>query len=111
MISLAEVLGLLALCAGVWLWLDSIKVREVGVGAARHACRQEGVQLLDDTVVFRSLRLARDGDGRLKLQRVYDFEYSSTGNNRFRGSVMLLGQEVGLLDVSEHRGRHLYSVN
>ncbi|MFN3985677.1 MAG: DUF3301 domain-containing protein [Rhodocyclaceae bacterium] len=100
-----ELLALLLLCGAVWFWLDSIKVRELGVRAARESCRREGVQLLDDTVAFRSLRAARDDNGRVALRRVYDFEYSGTGNDRYRGSVMLLGRDVVMLDLSEHRMR------
>ena len=87
-------LGLLA-----WLWHDSLKARDAGVGEARAACAAEDLQLLDDTVAIRSLRFARDDAGRLRLQRVYGFEYSDTGDNRRRGSVVLLGHRVVVLNV------------
>lgn len=98
-----EVVFLIALCALAWFWVDTVRVREVGMAAARQACQREGVQLLDDTVAFRSLRFARDDDGRLGLQRTYEFEYSDSGDDRYRGSVMLLGREVVMLDVSGHQ--------
>jgi uncharacterized protein DUF3301 len=104
--SFAELLALILLCLLGWFWLDSIRVRELGVQAARSACRREGVQLLDDTVSIRSVRLARDDDGRLSLRRVYDFEYSGSGDDRQRGSVMLLGGEVVLLDVGRRPPPH-----
>lgn len=103
----AELIVLILLCLLAWFWLDSIKVRELGVKAARESCLREGVQLLDDTVAFRSLRPARDDNGQVLLQRVYDFEYSGSGNDRYRGSVMLLGREVVMLDVSEHLSKRL----
>lgn len=99
----AELIALILLGVLAWFWLDSIKVRELGVKAARQSCMREGVQLLDDTVAFRSLRPVRDADGRMQLRRVYDFEYSGSGNDRYRGTVILLGREVVMLDVSEHR--------
>jgi hypothetical protein len=93
----------LAVLAGVgWFWFDTNRAREAGMRAARDGCRREGVQLLDETVAFRSLRFARDDNGRLALKRVYDFEYSDSGNDRFQGAVMLLGDEVLMLDVSAH---------
>jgi hypothetical protein len=61
--------------------------------------RSGGLLLLDATVSIASLKLARDDDGRLKLQRAYDFEYSDTGDNRKRGSLVLLGTSVVLLNV------------
>lgn len=103
----AELFVLILLCLLAWFWLDSIKVRELGVKAARESCLREGVQLLDDTVAFRSLRPARDDNGQVLLQRVYDFEYSGSGNDRYRGSLMLLGREVVMLDVSEHLSKRL----
>lgn len=66
---------------------------------ARAACAAENLLLLDDTVAVRSLRPVRDDAGRLRLQRVYDFEYSDTGDNRRRGSVTLLGDEVVMLSL------------
>ena len=97
--ELLELLVLALLGAAVWLWLDSLKAREIGVKAAQAACADEGLQFLDDTVAIRSLRLIRDDDGRLRLRRVYGFEYSDTGDNRRPGTVTLLGQRVELLHV------------
>ncbi len=97
--DLLELLGLALLLAAVWLWLDSLKARETGIRAAQSACDEERLQFLDDTVVIRSLRLARDDDGQLKLRRVYAFEYSDNGDNRRPGSVTMLGQQVEYLHI------------
>jgi hypothetical protein len=94
-----ELILVVLLVALAWLWLDSLNVREAAVKAARAACESEGLMLLDDTVAIASVKLGRDADGHLKLQRAYDFEYSDTGDNRRSGSVMLLGRRVVLLNV------------
>lgn len=94
-----ELLLLMLLAAAVWLWMDSLRARETGIRAAREACSEEGLQLLDETVVIRSLRPARDDEGQLKLRRVYAFEYSDNGDNRRSGSVTMLGQQVEYLHV------------
>jgi|SRR6478672_5708485 hypothetical protein len=94
-----EILSLVVFAGVVWLWLDSLKAREVAVRAARAACTAEGLLLLDDTVAIANLKLKRDDDGHVKLQRAYDFEYSDTGNNRLKGSVVLLGHRVMLLNI------------
>ncbi len=67
--------------------------------AARAACAAEGLLLLDDTVAIANLKPKRDGDGHVKLQRAYNFEYSDTGNNRLTGSVVLLAHRVMLLNI------------
>lgn len=100
--NLTELLLLVLTALGVWFWFDSLKAREIGVQAARDACHDEGLQFLDETVVGNSLRLARDDEGRLKLRRVYAFEYSDTGNDRRSGSVTMLGHDVEILHVRPH---------
>lgn len=94
-----EMLGLLALAfAGGFLW-DSLRAREAANAAIRAACAAEGLLFLDDTVGLASLSPVRDAEGRLRLRRVYGFEYSDTGSNRRRGHVTLVGQTVGAIDV------------
>ncbi len=94
-----ETIFIFLAAAGVWLWLDTLKAREAGIAAARRACDEDGLQLLDDTVAGRSVRLARDDDGRLRLRRIFAFEYSDTGDNRRNGTVTLLGQHVEYLQI------------
>ncbi len=94
-----ESVGIVVLAALAWFWLDSIRVRETAVEAARTACNAEGVMLLDDTVAISALKLARNERGRLQFQRAYDFEYTDTGNNRLKGGIVLLGREVIMVNV------------
>ncbi|MBL8430583.1 MAG: DUF3301 domain-containing protein [Dechloromonas sp.] len=100
--NLSELLFLALTALGVWFWLDSLKTREIGVNAARNACQSDGLQFLDETVAGQSVRLARDDAGRLRLRRVYAFEYSDTGNDRRPGSVTLLGHDVEFLHLRPH---------
>ncbi|WP_371322578.1 DUF3301 domain-containing protein [Dechloromonas sp. ZY10] len=90
---------LLLALAGLWFWLDTLKAREAGVLAAREACAAEGWQFLDESVAGRGVRLARDDEGRLRLRRIYAFEYSESGFERSRGSITLLGQSVEWLSI------------
>jgi hypothetical protein len=100
--NLSELLFLVLTALGVWFWLDSLKARETGVNAARQACLGDGLQFLDETVVGQSVRFARDDAGRLRLRRVFSFEYSDTGNDRRSGSVTMLGHDVEYLHVRPH---------
>jgi hypothetical protein len=82
-----------------WLWYSSFRAREAGIHAVRRACEAEGLQLLDETIALARVRPQRDATGRLSLMRIYHFEYSDTGDNRRRGSVHLLGDQVTLLNL------------
>ena len=99
-----EIAVIVAIAALAWLWFDSLKAREAAVRAARAACVAEMVMLLDDTVAISGIKAARDDDGRLKLQRAYDFEYTDSGNNRLHGSVVLVGHRVAILNIGSREG-------
>jgi hypothetical protein len=94
-----EVIGILLLGGIAWLWYDSLRAREAAIRAAREICAAEGLMLLDDTVSISALKPVRREDGRLALQRAYDFEFSDTGNNRLKGSMVLHGHRLVLLNV------------
>src|SRR5687767_14855685 len=104
--ALPEILGIALLAAIAWLWLDSLKVREAAVRAAREICRAEGLLLLDDTVSISGIRLRRGEDGSVRLQRSYDFEFSDTGNNRLKGDLVMLGHRLLLLNVASTAARN-----
>jgi hypothetical protein len=99
-----EILAVLALAAVAWYWLDSVRARDTAVEAARVACEGEGLLLLDDTVAIARIRPARDEDGRVRLQRAYEFEYSDSGDNRLKGSIVLLGRRVVMLNIGVRDG-------
>jgi hypothetical protein len=97
-----EALALLALLAAALAWMDSMKAREHAVEAGRSACERYEVQFLDDTVSFANLRFARDAEGRLKLRRVYTFEFSDTGSNRRHGAIVMLGADLEDLQLEPY---------
>ena len=98
--DLLDLLGLLLLGAVAWLWLDSLKAREMAVPAAKAACNSERLLLLDDTIAIQRIGLARDGDGVSRIRRVYDFEFSDTGNDRTAGSIVMLGSRVLVINLN-----------
>ena len=95
-----EVIGVLLVCALAWLWIDSLKARERAIAATKAACNSENLLLLDDTVAIARISLGRNTDGRVNLRRVYDFEYSNSGNDRTSGSVVLLGDRVLVINLN-----------
>ena len=50
--SFIEISVLVVFSALGWLWLDSLKAREIAVTAARNACAADGYLLLDDTAIL-----------------------------------------------------------
>jgi len=97
--TLVELIAVLAAATFSALVWTSLMAREAANAAMRATCKAEGLLFLDDTVGLTSMRLVRDTEGRLRLRRVYGFEYSDTGDNRRKGSVALLGDRVIMVDV------------
>jgi hypothetical protein len=86
----------------IWFWHASMSAREHANGAAREACEQLQLVMLDGTVAISRLWMRRDADGRLRLERTYGFEYTDDGYRRLRGFVVTLGPRVisvGLADT------------
>ena len=75
-------------------WLDSIRAKEVATKQARKACKKIMLEFLDETVVIKKIRLRRNSLGRLVFYREYQFEFTSTGEYRYKGRVTLLGKQL-----------------
>jgi hypothetical protein len=88
-----HLLALLVVLGIGWLWLDGARAREMAVGLAQRACRDRGVQMLDQAVALRRLGLRWRSRG-LRLRRVYRFEFSEEGVGRRTGYLVLLGLEL-----------------
>lgn len=97
-----ELGAIVAVAAGVLLWLDSLRARERAVRAGRSACERYHLQFLDDTVSFARMRLARNRDGEMRIARTYTFEFSDTGNNRRQGAIVMLGADVQDLQLEPY---------
>ncbi|MFC5740320.1 DUF3301 domain-containing protein [Dyella tabacisoli] len=90
MSKLSDLILLLALMTLVGLWLKLNRSRELAVGEARAQCHRHGLQLLDETVGLRGLRLRRI-DGQRMLERCYAFEVSIDGDDREPGRLWMVG--------------------
>lgn len=86
-------LFLLAIALAVWAWMDGLRAREHAIRHGRELCRGAGVQLLDQTVSLKRLRLLRR-DGLPTFVRRYGFEVSLDGSDRHRGHLDLAGHRL-----------------
>jgi hypothetical protein len=90
---LTAIVAIAVIGAIVLAWHANLEAREAANEIAADTCQRAGVQLLEDTVFFQSLKFVRS-DGRLGLRRTYIFEYSDDGERRRRGFVVLLGRDL-----------------
>ncbi|OOG54442.1 DUF3301 domain-containing protein [Rhodanobacter sp. C03] len=96
--DLSSLLLLLVLATIVGLWLKLSVARERAVREARRQCQQHGLQLLDETVGLRGLRLRRV-NGLRRLERCYGFEVSIDGHDREPGRLWMLDDALTSLSL------------
>ena len=78
----------------VAFWSAGRAAAEVATIHGRHACTAAGVQWLDQSVHLLSIRLRRNGEGRLAWERQFQFEYSSGGDDRHAGRLVMQGTRL-----------------
>ena len=98
------------------LWSREQQAKLQALTLVRRHCQQEDVQLLDDTLMLDSWRLRRlpklaliSADSNRQrpsgwqLMRCYRFEFSSTGDERYSGELVLAGRRLWRLQLQAHR--------
>ena len=84
-------------------WSSTMKAREIAFMAANVYCQKMEVFLLDEYVALNGQWLKRDTDGKIKAWRSYQFEFSSTGDERYHGKVIMLGGKVIKIQLEPYR--------
>lgn len=103
MIELTDLFWLLGLAVIARYWWLAHAVKELALQATRKHCADLGVQLLDETVVLRGWWLRRDERGRVHGWRSFLFEFTATGDDRYPGSIEMLGKRVIAIQLAPHR--------
>lgn len=102
MITFGDVLILFAVFGMVMFWWQQDKLHKKALQLARTACIRADVQLLDDSVGLRRLRLRRI-NGRFFIERHFGFEFSPSGAARYPGEIIFHGDEVHVVDLDLSR--------
>ncbi len=104
--ELTDLLWLIAALLFMQYWWSAKGIKEIALTATRKHCKQLQLQLLDDSIALRGLWLKRDRDGRIRCWRSYNFDFSSTGEDRYQGRIILLGRRIETIDLETHRFEH-----
>ena len=101
--TLFEVFIVLVLLSLGWLIWQNTGMRDRAIALARQHCEGVDVQLLDDTVSLVKVRPTRHPKGHMALMRVYEFEFSVTGERRYQGQLILKGDRLAGAKLEPHR--------
>ena len=75
-------------------WWHGFTLRRLAVSHAKRFCKQRDLQFLDESVALTFIGLKRNRSGHLNVLRHCHFEFSSTGDDRYQGDVVMLGRTL-----------------
>lgn len=101
--DLSTVIVLMLIGLAVTIWWKAKETQERALKAARAYCENLGLQLLDECVAESNWHLSRDDKGRFCFIRQFQFEFTSTGYERYVGDVLMKGQRLESVTVAPHR--------
>jgi len=111
MLSLSLLAWMALLVAVFSFWWQSDRVKNHALTQVAALCRRQNLQLLDQTLVLKGLWPVRDETGALGLRRRYSFEFTSTGETRYQGRVLLLGGRLLSLEPASLQLRFLQTAS
>lgn len=84
-------------------WSSAQRIKSIALKATRQHCLDMDVQMLDDYIALNDLKLRRDKTGKMHLCRLFQFEFSSTGNERYNGQIVMLGYRIESIQMEPYR--------
>lgn len=87
----------------IWYWWRAKAIQDYVLSAAKNHCQRMDVMLLDDAVYLRGLWFKRDRQGKLRVWRRFLFDFTTTGEERYLGRIIMLGQRVEHIELQAHR--------
>lgn len=102
MLSLFDLSGLVLFGLLLNHWWRSRDAKAYALMYAAQRCQQLDLQLLDQSIVLLKIRLQRSDSGWLQWRRDYGFEFSSTGHERYPGTLTMTGNRLLGIELAAH---------
>ncbi len=84
-------------------WWQSGEYKSRALDLALQHCQQLNLQLLDQSMVIRGYWPVRREDGSWIIRRRYQFEFTSTGHQRYRGNLVLMGFKLDSMELEAYQ--------
>ena len=102
MLTLGNIFVLMLLATGgAWLWHNH-GLRERALERVKQHCAKLDIELLDGNVALRRLGFERDARGRRRLARIYNFEFTVTGEQRHAGTITQFGAHSARIELAPY---------
>ena len=102
MLTLGNIFVLMLLATGAaWLWHNH-GLRERALERVKRHCSNLDIELLDGNVALKKIGLVKDANGRRRLARVYNFEFTVTGETRHCGTITQFGAHSAQIELAPY---------
>src|SRR3546814_15844017 len=102
MLTLGNIFVLMLLAtAGAWLWHNH-GLRERALARVMQHCANLKIELLDGNVALKKIGFVKDASGRRRLARIYNFEFTVTGESRHSGTITQFGAHSAQIDLAPY---------
>ncbi len=102
MLNLTVLFWLTIIAAFVSFWWQSDAVKNRALRLVANHCKGLSVQLLDQSMVIIGIWPVRIDQGTLRLRRRYRFEFTSTGEERYKGMITMVGKQLMGIELDAH---------
>ncbi|MDR9751127.1 DUF3301 domain-containing protein [Pseudomonas sp. SZMC_28357] len=102
MLTLGNIFVLMLLATGAaWLWHNH-GLRERALERVKQHCAKMEIELLDGNVALKKIAFIKDANGRRRLARVYNFEFTVTGETRHNGTITQFGAHSAQIELAPY---------
>jgi hypothetical protein len=77
-------------------------LRERALERVKQHCSNLGIELLDGNVALKKIGFIKDANGRRRLARVYNFEFTVTGESRHNGTITQFGAHSAQIELAPY---------
>ena len=102
MLTLEALAWITFLAALFSFWWHSDRIKSLAMQRVYQVCKEQQLQLLDQTMVLKGISLKRNDAGIVGIQRRNEVEFTTTGEKRHRGCVKLLGNAILSLELEPY---------
>ena len=102
MLTLGNIFVLMLLATGAaWLWHNH-GLRERALERVKRHCAKLDIELLDGNVALKKIAFVKDANGRRRLARIYNFEFTVTGETRHAGTITQFGPHSAQIELAPY---------
>ncbi len=97
-----ELITILVIISIVAIGWHMISIRELALRTVKRYCLKMEVQFLDGSVSPSGYSLSRNKQGVVALEQRFAFEFSSTGEKRYKGQAIFVGSQLTHIELEPH---------